>query len=134
MNMKMTTMGQIIAVKQMIRINGDENKSPVSVEIGTPVQNQSNWQCPVRIIGLYKDTTIYGAPGNDALDSILAAVKLASRFLQAHPSANEFEASLLPNMGFPFCPITTTSAKFIEEQNKLFAISSHPSQMTTQTS
>ena len=103
-------MAQIIASEAMTRTRPDNVQVPITVNIGMPQQTPistglPSWYCSVQILGIQNDDKIYTYFGESSAEALGYAIEFPGELLSALPFANEIDASIVPNFGFPL-PIT----------------------------
>lgn len=111
-----TTMTPVMITHILTRTRRDGMQETITVHIGTPALIPDNddmeaptWYCPLQILGLTSesgdkvDTFLYGV-GESAGEAFMHARTLPPGILYALPYADEIDAYILPNFGFPFLP------------------------------
>jgi hypothetical protein len=116
-----TTMGQVIATKNMMIVHTDGTNAiedRLDIEIGMPQSYDENgrtkWVCNMRISTLNKIIAINGQTSFDAISNALYAVGM---FMRNLPIANKVDMHILPNFGLPVSPFTHPD-DFAEEHTR----------------
>ncbi len=99
------TMTPIIAKRELTRTSPRGTQTVVEVSIGTPTPRQANhadsdWYCPVQIIGLDDPRKVRPAFGADSMQALTLALKMAGMLIATSSAAREIEGHEA-NFGFP---------------------------------